>query len=122
MLRILTTTLFIASFLFLIGCVQPLPVETNLAGNSPPEILNFTVEGESIRVGQQSRLTVEATDPEGDHLTYEWFVLLGDIRGDGSVVFYSAAFCCVGINKVTVTVKDSRGAFTEQSVLINVSP
>jgi Bacterial Ig domain len=122
MFRLFFTAISIASILLLTGCVKPLAVEPNLVGNRPPEIVNIRVEGESIRVGQEARLTVEATDPDGDHLTYEWFVLLGDIRGDGSVVFYSAAFCCVGINKVTVTVKDSRGASIEQSVLINVNP
>ena len=122
MYRLSFTIILMAGSVLLAGCVQPLAVEPNSVGNRPPEIVNFVVEGESIKVGQESRLTVDATDPDGDHLIYEWFVLLGDIRGDGPVVFYSAAFCCVGINRITVKVKDSRGAYVEQSVLINVSP
>ena len=119
-----TISSFVFSFMLLVlnSCVQPLSPEEGSTGNNPPEINSFISERLVIRVGQTSELWVEATDPDGDALTYQWFVLLGDIIGDGSNVFYSAAYCCAGINKITVTVKDSKGASVSKSLDINVDP
>jgi len=119
-----TILLFAFSILLILlnSCVQPLSPEEGTGDNNPPEINSFVSERLVIRVGQTSELWVEATDPDGDALTYEWFVLLGDIIGDGSNVLYSAAYCCAGVNKITVTVKDSRGASVSKSLDINVDP
>lgn len=119
-----TISFFVFGFLLILlsSCVQPLVPEEGGGNNNPPEINSFISERLVIRVGQTSELWVEATDPDGDVLTYQWFVLLGDIIGDGSNVFYSAAYCCAGINKITVTVKDSKGASVTKSLDINVDP
>jgi len=122
MLKSILLIVFSILLLLLNSCVQPLAPEENTGNNNPPEINSFISERLVIRVGQTSELWVEATDPDGDALTYEWFVLLGDIIGDGSNVLYSAAYCCAGINKITVTVKDSRGASVSKNIDINVDP
>lgn len=110
-------------FAFVIfSCVQPIEPENGLGNNNPPEIHSFSSEQLSVSVGQATVLKVEASDPNGDELTYKWYVLLGDIIGDGPNVLYSAAYCCIGTNKITVTVKDSKGASISKSIDIFVRP
>ena len=122
MLKAISLFVFGLLLILLNSCVQPLSPEGSTGNNNPPEINSFISERVVIRVGQTSELSVEASDPDGDQLTYEWFVLLGDIIGNGPNVLYSAAYCCAGVNKITVTVKDSRGASVSKSVDINVDP
>jgi len=112
---VLTIILFIAA-----GCVQPLEPEGGGGNNAPPVINSFFSDKSAVAVGNTAVLTVEASDPNGDKLSYEWFVLLGDIIGDGPQVLYSAAYCCAGVNKITVTVKDSKGASIKKSLKISV--
>lgn len=111
----------ILSFLFS-SCVQPVEPEEGSGNNNPPVIYSFTAEQLALSVGQTTALKVEASDPNGDKLTYNWYVLLGDIIGDGPKVLYSAAYCCAGINQITVTVKDSKGASASKSLNIFVNP
>jgi len=107
---------------FAAGCVQPLEPEEGAGNNAPPVINSFISNKSAVAVGQTASLNVEAFDPNGDKLSYEWYVLLGDIIGDGPKVLYSAAYCCAGVNKITVTVKDSKGASASKSLNINVYP
>jgi hypothetical protein len=65
---------------------------------------------------------VDATDPDGDNLSYSWTVALGDIIGSGNQVRYTAAFCCVGVNTINIVVKDSRGATVKGSINLEVNP
>lgn len=103
-------------------CVQPLTPEEASGDNNPPIINSLISDNLFIRVGETAKLTADATDPERDALTYSWFVLLGDIRGNGSTVRYSAAYCCAGANNITVTVKDSKGASASKTITLYVNP
>lgn len=117
-----TFTLCVGLILLLVSsCVQPLEPEDGFGNNKPPVITNFTAEQLAVSVGQTTALEVQAFDPEGDRLTYKWYVLLGDIIGDGPNVLYSAAYCCAGVNQITVTVKDSKGASVSRSLDILVN-
>jgi PBP1b-binding outer membrane lipoprotein LpoB len=104
------------------ACVQPNPVETNQNGNSPPEINSVITDPVFITVGTTANITVDATDPDGDALSYSWSVALGDIIDSGSKVKYTAAYCCVGVNTVHFEVKDSRGASVKGTIDIEVNP
>ncbi|MBU2584259.1 MAG: hypothetical protein KKH32_02895 [Bacteroidetes bacterium] len=104
------------------GCVEPLTSEGASGDNNPPIINSLISDKLVIRVGETAKLTVDATDAEGDALTYSWFALLGDIIGNGSTVRYSASYCCAGINDITVTVKDSRGASASKTITLYVNP
>jgi|SRR3990170_4700601 len=106
----------------LYGCVQPNSTEVNTDGNNQPVINSITVDPIFLRVGTTTTVTVEATDPDGDILSYSWTVALGDIIGSGSRVQYTAAFCCVGVNTINVTVKDQKGASVNGTVNIEVNP
>ena len=46
-------------------------------------------------------------------MSYNWKVGLGDIVGQGEVVRYSAAPCCVGVNQITVIVSNAGGSDSE---------
>ena len=106
----------------LLGCVQPTSTEANVNGNSEPVINRVTIDPIFIRVGSSTTITVEASDPDGDFLSYSWAVALGDIIGSGNQVRYTAAFCCVGINTINLLVTDSRGASVSHTINLEVSP
>jgi hypothetical protein len=113
---------FLLTIIFLLGCAQPNPTEGNLNGNSPPEINSIVTDPVFITVGSTANITVDATDPDGDVLSYSWVVALGDIIGSGSQVKYTAAYCCVGVNTVHVEIKDSQGASVKGTIDIEVNP
>lgn len=111
-----------AGFLLLFGCVQPEANEINSAGNTPPKINSIVIDPVYITVGQTTTITVSADDSDGDQLNYEWNASIGDIIGEGAKVRYSAAFCCVGSNRVNISVNDGRGGEVEGFIDIFVNP
>jgi len=108
--------------IILFSCVHPNPTESNAGGNSAPEINSIIIDPVFITVGTTSTITIDASDPEGDPLSYSWTVALGDIIGSGAKVRYTAAFCCVGTNTIHLEVKDSKGALVKESIEIVVNP
>ena len=113
------SVLTIFSFI-LINCVQPTDPDGNGNGNGEPVINQITADPLFIKVGTTSTITVDATDPDGDNLSYSWVVALGDIIGSGNQVRYTAAYCCVGINTINIEVKDSRGAVVHGTINLEV--
>ena len=119
-MRFTANLLLLAVLVF--RCAQPNPTEGNLDGNSPPEINSITTDPLFITVGTTASITVDASDPDGDALSYSWSVALGDIIGSGSQVKYTAAYCCVGVNTIHIEVKDSKGASASGTINIEVNP
>ncbi|UCH66440.1 MAG: hypothetical protein JSW63_04750 [Ignavibacterium sp.] len=119
-MKLLIPMIFVSYILY--GCVQPTATEANVDGNNEPVINDVTIDPSLIRVGSSTTITVDATDPDGDFLSYSWAVALGDIIGSGNQVRYTAAFCCVGINTVNLVITDSRGASVSHSINLEVSP
>ena len=117
----LLVALLISAF-SLLNCVQPTATEGNSEGNNEPVINQIIVDPVFIRVGTTTTITVDATDPDGDNLSYSWTVALGDIIGGGKQVRYTAAYCCVGVNTINVEVKDSRGAVVKGTINLEVYP
>lgn len=105
-----------------IGCVQPESIVSSQGGNNSPVIEDIIVDPRVINVGTTATIKVIARDPDGDQLSYGWTSALGDIIGSGSEVRYTAAFCCVGSNIITVTVSDIKGAKASQDILIVINP
>lgn len=106
-------------FLMLAGCVQPQPTEEIHGTTAPPVITLLTAEPTVIQVGQSCTITCNAENPTGGELNYNWKVSLGDIVGQGSVVRYSAASCCAGVNQISVTVSNA-GASASETVNVTV--
>lgn len=108
--------------IFISGCVQPESTISSLDGNNSPVIENVYIDPLIITVGSTATIKVTAVDPDGDALSYDWSSALGDIIGSGSEVRYTAAFCCVGLNTITVTVSDTKGAKVSNDIRIEIHP
>lgn len=102
--------------LVMAGCVQPTSGDGGSPGNRNPIIQSLTADPAAIDVGSSSTITVVATDPDNQPLTYRWSASTGDIIGEGASVRFSASFCCRGPNYVEVTVKDNAGGSATQRV------
>ncbi|PKN25827.1 MAG: hypothetical protein CVU64_19140 [Deltaproteobacteria bacterium HGW-Deltaproteobacteria-21] len=76
--------------------------------NHPPRIVDVSSDPPLIKPGQSAAIRVEATDDDGDVLTYGYSANAGRIEGKGPKVVYHAppeSTAC----KVTVTVLDPHG-------------
>jgi hypothetical protein len=104
------------------GCVQPESTVASLDGNQTPVIQSVSVDPLQVKIGSTAIVIVDALDPDGDAVSYSWSTPLGDIIGSGAQVRYSAAYCCVGINSITVIVEDTRGAKISETVNIEIYP
>lgn len=96
---------------------ETIEVATKTEQNEPPVVDELTVEETPILPGQSTQVVVEATDPFGQQLTYDWEVDDGDwtveVEGDDPAVATVTAPDEVGVSSdVTVTVEDE----DEQSV------
>ena len=114
--------LFIFLLLPVVSCVQPESTISSLGGNNSPVIEDVYVNPAFITVGTTATIEVTASDPDGDQLQYSWSSALGDIIGSGANVRYSAAYCCVGSNIITVVVSDVKGAKASEDIIIEINP
>ena len=73
-----------------------------------------------IEEGGSSRVIAEASDPDGDPLTYIWSAEQGAIEGEGSKVTWNAPAEAIGKFKVSCRVEDGRGGSASDSTFIEV--
>ena len=112
-----STRVAITSMLIVFAdCAQPPEPTANAGGNRNPDIRSLTADPPAVNVGSSSNITVDATDPDNNPLTYQWSASTGDIIGKGPSIRFTASFCCRGPNFVKVTVKDNAGGSATQSV------
>jgi hypothetical protein len=81
---------------------------TVLAPNHPPVINSLTTNCPRVKPAGTGTITCDATDPDGDELTYTWSAERGTISGEGPVVTWTAPGE-YGNYVITVTVSDGRG-------------
>lgn len=86
-------------------------------GNQNPVIQ--PLENVSVHVGGSATLTVNATDPDGDTLSYSWDAGGGTVVGTGASVTFLAP-AQAGDVTVTVTVTDGRSGKSETSLTVHV--
>lgn len=111
------------SWLFITsGCVQPESAVASFEGNQSPVIQSVYVDPLYIKVGESATIVVNASDPDGDAISFSWSAPLGDIIGSGAQVRYTASYCCLGINSITVIIEDARGAKISDSFNIEIIP
>jgi len=91
-------------------------VKTNL----PPTITSLTADVIWTLHSGSLNVVCDASDPDGDELSYEWTASGGDISGTGAVVSWIAPEE-VGIYDITVVVKDGHGREDTRSVSLSVA-
>jgi len=75
--------------------------------NQAPVIRSVTADPTSIPLGASTVITVDATDPEGSQLQYEWTVPFGYVEGSGAqVTWVTTEVCCREKYPVQVVVSD----------------
>jgi len=92
--------------------------------NGDPVIESLTANPTTIRIGETTTLTVRATDPNGDPLSYYWSAVAGVFLGSGPTVQWTAPsgpVCCApGPYEIKATVTDTKGGTSEKSVIVYV--
>lgn len=88
-------------------------------GNSNPVINSLTAAAQAIWQSGSTQITVAASDPDGDPLTYTWSANGGNINGAGTSVLFTAP-SSGGRYTVTVTVRDSGGGQATRTITITV--
>jgi hypothetical protein len=76
--------------------------------NGAPTITSVAVNPNSVNANGIVAVSVTATDPENDPLTYAYTVTGGSISGTGSAITWTAP-STEGAHSVTVTVSDGKG-------------
>jgi len=116
----MTKISFVLVWLVISSCVQPVENESSSAGNRPPKIRSVTASPQEIHPGIWTTITADVIDEDGDPLKYSWSATAGDIIGEGKSIRYTAVYCCVGSNAVTVEAKDNRGGKSSSTIDIFV--
>jgi hypothetical protein len=88
--------------------------------NQQPTITSLVANAEWTTPSGSLQVVCNATDSDGDELSYEWATTGGDISGMGAVVNWTAPEE-VGMYDVTVVVKDGHGSSDTDSVSISVA-
>ena len=88
--------------------------------NSWPTITSLITDADWTIPSGNLQVTCNATDPDGDELSYEWTTTGGDITGTGTVVSWTAPEA-LGIYDITVVVTDGHGDEATRSVTPSVA-
>jgi hypothetical protein len=105
--------LLIAGVLLCVACEPRNPVDSSADTEKPkpnqnPKVVSVAADPASVAPGQRSTITVAATDPDNDELSYSYEATGGTISGSGKSVTFHAGNT-PGSAYVTVAVKDGRG-------------
>lgn len=92
--------------------------------NQAPVIVDFVQSAVSATSGQTVNLLVDATDPQGTTLTFQWSTNGGTLSGQQSTatsssVVWTAPDTCTGGWQITVSVTDAQSLVTTQVIAVN---
>jgi outer membrane protein OmpA-like peptidoglycan-associated protein len=87
--------------------------------NHPPTI-TCSADRSSVFSGEKVHISTNASDPDGDPLTYTWRANAGQIVGNGAAVDFDTSGLVPGNYTVTVRVDDGRGGAADCSSTIEV--
>jgi len=90
-----------------------------MLANHLPAITNLESEPERVLPSGSCQIICNATDRDGDELSYNWSASGGEINGQGATVIWIAPNA-VGFYDVTVNVTDGRGEVITKKVTIEV--
>ena len=95
-------------------------VVITVRSNWPPTITSLVADADWTLPSGSIQVTCNATDPDGDELSYEWSTTGGDISGTGAVVNWTAPQE-VGIYDIIVVVTDGYSDEATKSVTPSVA-
>jgi outer membrane protein OmpA-like peptidoglycan-associated protein len=88
------------------------------ANNNPT--VNCEIERSTVSPGETVRVRANASDPDGDTLTYEWSASQGRIVGTGPQVTFDSTGMRPGSSAtITVRVSDGRGGTASSTCTVN---
>jgi len=87
--------------------------------NKAPTISSVVVNPATVNANGIATVSVTATDPDGDALTYAYVVSGGSIAGNGASATWTAP-AVEGANSVTVTVSDGKGLQASSNATLTV--
>jgi hypothetical protein len=90
-----------------------------LPPNTPPTITNLTTNCPRVKPSKTGTITCEASDPDGDKLTYTWSADRGSFTGEGATVTWVAPGD-YGTYVISVIVSDGRGGEATSNIHITV--
>ena len=88
--------------------------------NRNPVINDITLSSASIKTGQQYDVTGNASDPDGDPLTYKWTISGGAINNDSANPMKWTTPAAVGSYTITLKVTDGKGGEATKTKTVNV--
>lgn len=112
--------LVIISAVIVMAAVLPLILFNTVLANHRPVITSLEAESESVLPSESCQITCNATDPDGDALSYEWTATGGNISGTGEIVNWTAPQE-VGTYNITVVVDDGRGCNATRTIALTAS-
>ena len=103
--------------------IQALGAPASSSANLPPHFLKGpSAASQTIPASQSTNISVEASDLDGDPLTYTWTAESGSITGSGATVLYTPpAVSETTWFTVSVTVSDGRGGSATNSTYVQVT-
>ena len=95
-------------------------VTITVRANEPPYINNLVADADWTTPSGSLQVTCNATDPDGDELSYEWSASGGSITGADAAVNWVAPEE-IGIYDITVVVDDGRGGNATRTIGLGAS-
>jgi outer membrane protein OmpA-like peptidoglycan-associated protein len=87
--------------------------------NHPPTI-SCSGDRSSVFTGEKVHITTNASDPDGDQLTYTWRANGGKVVGSGAAVDFDTTGLAPGTYNITVRVDDGHGGAADCSSTVEV--
>jgi hypothetical protein len=95
-------------------------VTITVRANEPPYINSLVADADWTTPSGSLQVTCNATDPDGDELSYEWSASGGSITGADAAVNWVAPEE-IGIYDITVVVDDGRGGNATRTIGLRAS-